>query len=44
MKKGLIEILQFLKNNNYKIVVASSSYESKFINKKLEVTICNFKF
>lgn len=25
MKKGLIEILQFLKNNNYKIAVASSS-------------------
>ena len=27
MKKGWIEILQFLKNNNYKIAVASSSEE-----------------
>lgn len=35
MKKGLMEILTFLKNNNYKIAVASSS-EKETIRKYLE--------
>lgn len=35
MKKGLMAILEFLKNNNYKIAVASSSHE-KTIKKYLE--------
>ena len=35
LKEGLMEILEFLKNNNYKIAVASSSHE-KTIRKYLE--------
>lgn len=35
MKKGLMAILEFLKNNNYKIAVASSSHK-KTIKKYLE--------
>lgn len=42
MKKGLIEILQFLKSNNYKIAVASSSEEETVRRYLTKVKILDF--
>ncbi len=42
MKKGLIEILQFLKNNNYKIAVASSSEEETIRSYLTKIKILDF--
>lgn len=42
MKKGLIEILQFLKNNHYKIAVASSSEEESIRRYLTKIKILDF--
>lgn len=42
MKKGLIEILQFLKSNNYKIAVASSSEEETIRKYLAKINILDF--
>lgn len=42
MKNGLIEILQFLKNNNYKIAVASSSEEETIRRYLANINILDF--
>lgn len=42
MKKGLMEILQFLKSNNYKIAVASSSEEETIRRYLTKIKILDF--
>lgn len=42
MKKGLMEILQFLKSNNYKIAVASSSEEETIRKYLAKINILDF--
>lgn len=42
MKKGLLEILKFLKNNNYKIAVASSSEEETIKRYLSKIKILDF--
>jgi len=42
MKKGLIEILQFLRDNNYKIAVASSSEEETIKRYLTKINVLDF--
>lgn len=42
LKEGLMEILEFLKNNNYKIAVASSSHEKTIREYLKKINILHF--